>query len=145
MKKFIGDFVRRGLVACGFGPLVLAVLYWILGRSGVIDALSPEQVCTGILSLTALAFLTGGMNALYQLERLRLMVAILIHGSVLYVGYLGTYLLNSWLDWGAVPVLAFTGIFVAGYLVIWAVIYAIIRRNTAKLNESLKKRQKNGQ
>ena len=70
-----------------------------------------------------------------------LMVAILIHGGVLYIGYLGTYLLNDWLDFGVIPIIVFTAIFVVGYIVIWAIIYSIIRRNTAKLNEMLKKKQ----
>jgi len=74
---------------------------------------------------------------------LPLMVAVLIHGVVLYVSYLGTYLLNQWLDWGATPILVFSGIFVVGYLTIWAIIYSIIKRNTEKLNEILKKRQQN--
>ena len=71
------------------------------------------------------------------------MLAILIHGSVLYIGYLGTYLLNDWLDFGVMPVIVFTAIFVVGYIVIWAIIYSIIRRSTAKLNEILKKKQQN--
>ena len=62
------------------------------------------------------------------------MVAILIHGSVLYISYLATYLLNSWLEWGMMPIMVFSGIFVFGYLAIWAVIYVIIRKRTAKLN-----------
>ena len=77
----------------------------------------------------------------YQMERLPLMLAILIHGSVLYVCYLITYLLNGWLEWGTGPILVFTGIFVFGYLVIWAVIYSIIRKNTETINEGLKKKR----
>ena len=143
MKKFILDFLRRGLVTCGLGPIVLAVLYLILQQSAAIETLTVNQVCIGIFSLTALAFIAGGMNAIYQIERLPLMVAVLIHGVVLYVSYLGTYLLNEWLDWGATPILVFSGIFVVGYLAIWAIIYSIIKRNTEKLNEILKKRQQN--
>ena len=143
MKKIILDFLRRGLVACGFGPIGLAVLYLILQQSAAIETLTVNQVCIGIFSLTALAFIAGGMNAIYQIERLPLMVAVLIHGVVLYVSYLGTYLLNQWLDWGATPILVFSGIFVVGYLAIWAIIYSIIKRNTEKLNEILKKRQQN--
>lgn len=143
MKKFILDFLRRGLVTCGLGPIVLAVLYLILQQSAAIETLTVNQVCIGIFSLTALAFIAGGMNAIYQIERLPLMVAVLIHGVVLYVSYLGTYLLNQWLDWGATPILVFSGIFVVGYLTIWAIIYSIIKRNTEKLNEILKKRQQN--
>ena len=144
MKKFILEFLRRGLVACGLGPAVLAVIYLILERTAGLEALTFRQVSTGILSLTALAFVAGGMNVLYQIERLPLAVAILIHGSVLYGAYLGTYLLNGWLAWGVTPILVFSGIFIFGYLAVWAVIYGITRRNTARLNAMLKKKQQCG-
>ena len=134
MKKYASEFIRRGLVACGFGPLVLAVLYLILQREANLEMLSVNQVCLGIVSLSALAFAAGGMNVLYQIERIPLMLAILIHGSVLYLGYLGTYLINGWLEWGMIPVLVFTGIFVVGYLIIWAIIYAIIKGRTERIN-----------
>ncbi len=142
MKKFLLDFVRRGLVACGLGPIVLAVLYLIMQEAAVMSTLTVNQVCIGIFSLTFLAFLAGGMNAIYQIEQLPLMVAISIHGGTLYMGYLATYLINGWLEWGAAPVLVFTGIFVVGYLVIWAVIYSIMKKNTAKINSALMKSQK---
>jgi hypothetical protein len=141
MKKHILEFVRRGLTAWGFGPLVLAVLFLVLKQQGLVETLTVEQVSMGIFSLSALAFIAGGMNFIYQIEQLPLMVAILIHGSVLYVSYLVTYLLNGWLEWGGVPIGVFSAIFVLGYLAICAVIYAIIRRNTAKINKILKKKQ----
>jgi uncharacterized membrane protein len=53
-----------------------------------------------------------------------------------------TYLINGWLEWGAMPILVFTGIFVVGYLAIWAIIYAIIKSRTARLNDILKEKQK---
>ena len=141
MKKFIVDFLRRGVVVCGFGPIVLAIVYLFLKAFGVVEVLTVEQVCIGIFSLTALAFIAGGINAIYQIERLPLMAAILLHGVVLYLGYLATYLLNDWLDGDIIPVIVFTAIFIVGYLVIWAIIYSIIKRNTEKLNETLKKKQ----
>ena len=143
MRKFVLEFLRRGFVACGMGPIILAILYLILHRTAAVDTLTVNQVCIGIFSITALAFIAGGMNAIYQIERLPLMVAILIHGSVLYISYLGTYLLNDWLDWGVIPIIVFSAIFVVGYVVIWAIIYSIIKRNTKKLNEMLKKKQQN--
>ena len=100
-----------------------------------------NQLCVGIFSLSALAFIAGGMNVIYQIERLPLMVAILIHGSILYVSYLATYLLNGWLEGGVMPILVFTGIFVLGYLIIWSIIYSIIKKRTENLNEILKKKQ----
>ena len=141
MKKTVLGFLRRGVISCGLGPMVLAILYLIMQKQGAGDTLTVHQVCTGIFSLSGLAFIAGGMNVIYQIERLPLMVAILIHGSVLYVSYLATYLINGWLEWGIMPILVFSGIFILGYLIIWAVIYAIIKRNTDKLNEGLKKKQ----
>ena len=123
MKKFVLDFVRRGLIATGIGPIVLAIVYLILQQSADVSTLTVHEVCIGILSLTALAFIAGGMNFIYQVERLPLMMAILIHGGVLYIGYLGTYLLNDWLDFGVIPIIVFTAVFVVGYIVIWAIIY----------------------
>ena len=143
MKKFVLEFLRRGVIASGIGPIVLAIVYLILKQSAAIDTLTVNQVCVGIFSLSALAFIAGGMNAIYRIERMPLMTAILIHGGVLYVGYLGTYLLNDWLDFGVIPIIVFTAIFVVGYIVIWAIIYSIIRRSTAKLNKKLKIKQQN--
>ena len=141
MKYILKEFCRRGIAACGLGPIVLAVLYLILQYNGVVETLTVNEVCIGILSLSALAFVAGGMNVVYQIERLPLMVAISIHGGVLYVSYLVTYLLNNWLESGITPVLIFTGIFVVGYLLIWAVIYSITKRNTDRINEILKLKQ----
>jgi hypothetical protein len=103
--------------------------------------LTVDEVCTGILSLSCLAFVAGGMNVLYRIERLPLLVAIFIHGSVLYGAYLLTYLINGWLEQGILPILVFTGIFVLGYLVIWGVIYSVIKRNTDRVNALLEKQQ----
>ena len=143
MKKFLLDFLHRGLVACGLGPLVLAILYGIMGQTAGLEVLSLNKVCIGILSLTALAFIAGGMNAIYQIEQLPLMVAIWIHGSVLYVSYLLTYLVNDWLEAGIIPFLMFSLIFIVGFIIIWAIIYAINKRNTDSLNEKLKQRRQN--
>ena len=141
MKNYFQEFIRRGLVSFGFGPLVLVLLYLILQEQALVETLSVNEVCVGIVSLSALAFVAGGMNFIYQIERLPLMLAILIHGGVLYGGYLATYLLNGWLDQGLMPILVFTGIFVLGYFLIWAIIYAIIKKRTEGLNEMLRKNQ----
>ena len=141
MKKIVLEFVRRGLTACGFGPIVLAILYLILKQQAVVETLTVNEVCLGIFSLSVLAFIAGGMNVVYQIERLPLMVAILIHGVVLYIIYLGTYLINDWLEMGVTPILVFSSIFILGYLVIWMIIYSIIRRRTERLNIKLKQKQ----
>ena len=141
MKKYVLEFFRRGLIACGLGPIVLAILYLILQKEANLETLTVNQVCLGIFSLSGLAFVAGGMNIVYQIERLPLMVAIFLHGSVLYVSYLITYLLNNWLEWGVTPILVFSGIFILGYVAIWIIIYSITRKNTEHLNQILKEKQ----
>ena len=138
MKKYILEFVRRGLTACGFGPIVLAIIYLILQHQNVIETLNVNQVCLGIFSLSVLAFVAGGMNVIYQIERLPLMVAILIHGGVLYISYLATYLLNDWLPRSEIGI--FTAIFVAGFAIIWVIIYFCSKRKIDSLNKLCKEK-----
>lgn len=137
MKKYLMEFFRRGFMACGFGPLVLAIVYLILQKNSYVQILTINQVCTGIFSLSLLAFLAGGMNVLYQIERLPLLIAIFIHGCVLYIGYLATYLLNNWLEFSLTPIFIFTFIFLFSYLAIWIIIYSLTKKNTKAINEKL--------
>ena len=74
----------------------------------------------------------------YQIERLPLMAAILLHGTVLYISYLVTYLVNGWLKWGTAPILVFSVIFILGYLAVWAVIYIVTKKRTDSINAKLK-------
>lgn len=143
MKKNVLEFFRRGLIACGFGPIVLAIFYLILQHQCAVETLTVNQVCLGIFSLSALAFIAGGMNVIYQIEQLPLMVAILIHGGVLYISYLVVYLINGWLKSGVTPFLVFSGIFIIGYMAVWAVIYSITKKRTERINEKLKQKQLN--
>ena len=138
MKKFWKEFTLRGLICAAGGPLVLAVIYGILGATGTVEALSPVQVCRGILSITLLAFIAAGMTAIYQMEQLPLPTMILLHGGALYIAYILAYLLNGWLQQQLIPILVFTGIFVAGYALIWLIIYSITKAKTESLNRKLK-------
>ena len=143
MKRMVMEFVRRGVSACGLGPLVLAAVYLLSERERDLQLLTVSEVCIGIVSLSALAFVAGGLSAIYQMERLPLMLAVSIHGGILYLSYLGTYLVNDWLEAGKIPILVFTGIFVLGYLLIWAVNYCTVKRKTEQLNELLREKQQN--
>ncbi len=141
MKKFVKSFLHRGLMACCSGPIILAIIYLAAQHTSNVSTISIDQVCSGIFSLSALAFIVGGMGAIYQIERLPLMLATLIHGSVLYVSYLVTYLFNNWLKRNPMTILVFTIIYVVGYLMIWGIIYATIRKRAKRLNQMLIKKQ----
>lgn len=138
MKKFWKEFLFRGLICAGGGPLVLAIIYGILGATGAAESLSPREVCMGILTITLLAFIAAGMTAIYQMEQLPLPMMILLHGGALYIAYILTYLMNSWLQNSLVPILVFSGIFIAGYAVIWFIVYCVEKSKAKKLNKLLK-------
>lgn len=138
MRRFFKEFLLRGLVCAGGGPLVLAIIYSILGANGVVETLSPREVSLGILSIMLLAFIVAGMTAIYQMEQLPLPVMILLHGGALYIAYILTYLINGWLQNSLIPILVFTGIFAAGYVLIWSIIYLIEKAKAEKLNKMLK-------
>lgn len=138
MKKFWKEFLLRGLICAGGGPIVLAIIYGILGATGAVEFFSPREVCMGILTITMLAFICAGMTAIYQMEQLPLPTMILLHGGGLYIAYILTYLLNGWLINQLTPILIFTGIFIGGYAAIWLIIYFVEKSKAEKLNEMLK-------
>lgn len=145
MKNTVSIFFLRGLVAGGFGPIAFAIVYLILNYTSEVEELSVNQLCIGIFSLYLLAFIVGGMNVIYGIERLPLALAILIHGGVLYVCYLITYLLNDWLENGVMPIIVFSMIFIIGFVAIWAVIFLVTKAKTKKVNEVLKQKQQRGE
>ena len=137
MKKYLLAFAHRGLCASVGGPVVLSIIYYILGVTGTLQALTPQEVALGTLTVSLLAFIAGGITTIYQIERLPLFAAILIHGITLYLDYILIYLLNGWLlsQWYAIAI--FTGVFVAGYAVIWLIIYVATKASADRLNRKL--------
>ena len=138
LKKYFKDFLLRGLVSMGFGPIILSIVYGILGLCRVVDKLAVNDVVLGFLSITALAFLCGGMTVVYQIEEIGISKAITLHGIALYVAYAVVYITNNWLKDGLIPFLIFTVIFVAGYALVCLVIYLITKRGTNSLNKKIK-------
>lgn len=137
MKQFVKNFVMTGLVATGGGPIIVAIIYGILGSQGVVESLTPFEVSKGILTASLLAFVAGGISRIYEVERLPLFPASLIHGVVLYLDYILIYLVNGWIKNQLNAILVFTAIFIAGYALIWVIIYltvkAAAKRTTQKL------------
>ena len=137
MKKYVLEFVQRGLMVAAGGPVVLAIIYGILGATGVIDTLTPWEVCKGILSITLMAFIVAGITTIYTVERLPLISAILIHAGVLYLDYLMIYLVNNWLARDLTAFGIFTVFFAVGFALIWICIYVHTKAKADKLNRKL--------
>lgn len=137
MKKHILNFIKRGLMASVGGPIVLGIIYTVLGRCGVIQSLTPDEVTLGILTSALLAFISAGSSILYEIERLSIVPAALLQGVILYLDYILIYLLNGWLQSQLHILAIFTGCFIAGYTVIWLIIYLSILASTRRLNRKL--------
>lgn len=142
MKNFIIDFIHRGLIACGFGPIVLAIVYAVLQQCGMLHTITVNEVILGILTSALLAFTAGGINAIYKIEKLPLMPAVFIHAVILYFDYVVVYLVNDWVKAEFVPLAVFTVCFFAGFAIIWAMIYLHIKRSADRLNQKLAEYQK---
>ena len=138
MKQYCLTFLKRGLLAASGGPLILAMIYGILGANGQVTSLAPGEVCMGIVTVTLLAFIAAGIGVVYQIERLPLLSATAIHAGALYLDYLLIYLLNNWIprDWAFIGV--FTLCFAVGYALIWGIILLSIRHRTNRINRHLR-------
>lgn len=142
MKKHIRQFLLNGLKVCGGGPVVLAIVYSILFATGAVDTISVKKMAFEIISVTVLAFIAGGVNVVYGIERLPLVAAVLIHASLLYLDYILIYLVNGWLKSQAVPLTIFTVCFAVGFSAVWLIIYLTSKRSTDKVNRELRFAQK---
>lgn len=137
MKKYAAEFVKRGLIAAWGGPVIIAIIYAILGANGTIETLTVQEVCLAVISSTVMAFIAAGITMVYQVEHLPLPMAALIQAGVLYLDYLLVYLMNGWLKNQLSVILGFTVIFAAGYALIWLVIYQVIKRQIKQVNSKL--------
>lgn len=137
MKKFIKDFALRGMITAGFGPLILVSIYLGLQLSGIITSIPASQVNLNIISSLILAFIAGGISAIFNVEKISLGVATLIDAIVIYLDYLIIYLINNWIKAQFIPLLIFTFVYIIGYLIIWAIIYHKAKSQVSSINQKL--------
>ena len=137
MKNFWISFVKRGMVAAWGGPAILCIVWACLWHADTMQKLEKGEAILSVASSLVMAFIAGGISVIYQLEQLPKAMAALIQMAVLYVDYLGIYLLNGWLPLNAIPV--FTLIFAVGFAAIWAMIYLYVKRTVSDLNEKIKR------
>ena len=137
MKYYVKRFALKGLFVCGLGPVVLAIVYAILARLGVVEVITVGRFVSAVISVTILAFVAGGISMVYEIERLPLVLAMLIHATVLYIDYIVIYLMNGWLGKEITPLLVFTSCFAVGFAVIWITVYCVTKKSTEEINDKL--------
>jgi len=143
MRKFVGEFIHRGFVACGFGPIVWAIVIYILSqKNDIVQTIPAMDAVLCILTSSLLAFVAGGINAIYKIERIPLVLAIFIHAVILYIDYIVIYLVNGWIEAEITILTVFTICFFSGFAIIWAIIYLYTKKSTDRLNKKLLEHQK---
>jgi hypothetical protein len=133
------EFLLRGALFGGLGCIVVAVVCLIISLNGVQLGIGGLEFFCATVSGYVVGFVVAGASVFYQVESWGLARATLLHLLLLYFAYLGMYLLNNWLPRDRLSVGIFTGVFVLGYLVIWAVVVASITVTARRLNEKIKK------
>lgn len=135
MKKYIKQFCMRGLMWAWGGPVIMAIVWMALQGAGVITALSVREAVLGIFTITLMAFIAAGITIVYQIETLPKAFAGLIHAAVLYIDYLGIYLINGWIPINRIWV--FSVIFVGCFAVIWLIIYLSVKLKVDRMNKAI--------
>ena len=128
MKKFVIEFLKRGALFGGLGPIILAIVYIFLLIGGVVETVAVSKIIIEIFSSAIMAFIAAGISAVYTVERLAYPIAGLIQGSVLLIDYLAVYLMNGWLKPDLTVIIIFIAIFIVGFCAIWLIIYLCVKR-----------------
>lgn len=137
MNINIKNFMLRGLMFGGLGPIIVGIVYAVLSFSLENFSLSGNEVCLAIISSYILAFVQAGASIFNQIEQWSVGKALFIHLSTLYLAYIVCYLINSWIPFEWMAILIFTIVFVVCYLIIWFIVYLIARNVSKKLNEKI--------
>ena len=136
--KYVKEYLRRGLMFGGFGPIIVGIVFFILSISVSNFSITGGQILLAIVSTYLLAFVQAGSSIFNQIERWSIGKSLFFHFVSIYIAYSVCYVANSWIPFEPMVLLIFTAIFTAAYLVIWFTVYFIARATRKKLNSKLK-------
>jgi hypothetical protein len=138
MNKYVKAFLMRGLCFGGFGPIILAIIYFIISKCDKSITFSGQEILLGTISIYILAFVHAGASVFNQIEEWGLNKSITFHFGTLYLAYAACYFINSWLPFDIKAFLIFTAVFLAVYAAVWLIVYFSIKYHTKKISEKLK-------
>ena len=138
MKKYVKEFFFRGMMFGGFGPIVLAIIYYIVSVVDTSTIFEGKEILSGIISVYLLAFVQAGASVFNQIESFSIPKSLFCHLSVLYLAYTSCYLINSWIPFDPKFLLVFTAIFLIVYFCVWITVFVAVKITSRKLNAKLK-------
>lgn len=138
MNKYVKEFLHRGLMFGGFGPVILGIIYWILSVRIADFEISGFDIFLGIASTYLLAFVQAGVSVFNQIEHWSLPKSTLLHFLTLFVAYSLCYIGNTWIPFDPKVIAVFFAIFVAVYFVVWITVYISVKATSKKFNAKIK-------
>lgn len=138
MNKYLKEFLHRGLIFGGFGPIILAIIYYIISNNTKNFSLSGGELLLAIISIYLLSFVQAGATVFNQIDHWPIPKSLLFHFSSLYVVYVLCYLINSWIPFEPMVLVIFTVVFAVIYFIIWITVVLSIKAFTKKANQKLR-------
>ncbi|MDO4198863.1 MAG: DUF3021 domain-containing protein [Erysipelotrichaceae bacterium] len=135
MKNYVKNFCSRGMSWSWTGPVILSIVALFFKFTGNELTFTTDEMVLAILSSLVLAFVATGISIVYEIETLPKATAGLIQGAVLLADYLVVYLINGWLPLDQIWIFVLS--FIAGFAIIWFIIYISIKNRIAKVNSKL--------
>ena len=79
MNKYLKEFLHRGLIFGGFGPIILGIIYYIISKNTKDFSLSGGELLLGIVSIYMLTFVQAGATVFNQIEHWPIPKSLLFH------------------------------------------------------------------
>ncbi len=136
MNKYVKDFLLRGMLFGGFGPIIVVIVLFVISFFDTVS-LSTSDFLISVVSSYLLAFVQAGATVFNQIEHWPILKSIGVHFLTLYLAYSLCYTVNSWIPFDPKVLLIFTGIFAAVYAVVYITVYLIVKSTAKKLNRTL--------
>ena len=139
MNKYLKQFLHRGLIFGGFGPIIAAIIYAIINISLEEELIiSSKEVLILIFSTYLLAFVQAGASVFNQIDNWSLLKSLVCHSLSIYFVYVLCYIVNSWIPFELIALILFTILFFVTYMIIWFTVYLILKATSKKLNKMIK-------
>ena len=138
MNKYLKEFLHRGLMFGGFGPIVMGIVFFIIEKTVDGVSFNATEVLLAIVSAYLLAFIQAGATIFNQIEDWPLPKSLLCHFVSLYIAYSGCYLLNSWIPFEPMVLVIFSVAFTATFFIIWLIVYLSVKTVSRKMNSKLR-------
>ena len=138
MNKYLKEFLHRGLMFGGLGPIIAGIVFAILGATLDDFHIDGWQILLAITSTYLLAFVQAGVSVFNRIEHWALSKTLACHFLTLYLSYSITYVVNTWIPFEPMVLVIFTAIFAVTYAVIWITVYLIVKATAKRVNKNLR-------